>query len=325
MKLSRRIFLHLTAGAGALPALSSIAGAQAYPTRPVKIIVTFPPGGSNDIHGRLHGQWLSERLGQPFIIENKPGGGGNIGTAEAARAAPDGHTILYLSISLGINIAAYEKLSHNIVSDITPVASIFRANYVMLVNPSFPVRTLPDFIRYARANPHKLNLGSQGVGATGHLAGEWFKQLTGTDLLHVPYRGETQALTDLMSGQIQVQFATSTSAIPLVKEGKLRALAVTSDKRSAALPEVPIMQEYIPGYEFAGWTGVGVPKGTSASIVNLLNAEINASLARPEIHARYADLGLDPYPQSPADFAKYIAEDVEKWQAIVKTAGVKLD
>jgi len=317
--------LHLAAGGAVLVASSQAGWAQTYPNRPVRIVVTFPAGGSNDIHARIFGQILQEQLGQPFIVENKPGGGGNVGTAEAMRAAPDGHTILYMSTSLAINAAAYQKLTFNLVQDIAPVSALYRANYVMVVHPSFPAKTVPEFIRYAKANPGKINFGSQGIGATGHLAGEMFKQLTGTDLFHVPYRGQPQALNDLIGGQIHVQFADSTTSIPLIKDGKLRALAVTSGARSMALPDVPIMAESVPGFELFSWAGMGVPKGTPTTIVNVLNSKINAGLARAEVRSKYADLGLDPYPISPAQFAKLVAEDVTRWRGVVHAAGVKLD
>jgi tripartite-type tricarboxylate transporter receptor subunit TctC len=317
--------LYLAAGAAVLMASSHAGWTQTYPNRPVRIVVTFPAGGSNDIHARIFGQILQEQLGQPFIVENKPGGGGNVGTAEAMRAAPDGHTILYMSTSLAINAAAYQKLTFNLIQDIAPVSALYRANYVMVVHPSFPAKTVREFIRYAKANPGKINFGSQGIGATGHLAGEMFKQLTGTDLFHVPYRGQPQALNDLIGGQIHVQFADSTTSIPLIKDGKLRALAVTSGARSMALPDVPIMAESVPGFELFSWAGMGVPKGTATTIVNVLNSKINAGLARAEVRSKYADLGLDPYPVSPAQFAELVADDVTRWRGVVHAAGVKLD
>src|SRR5262245_10865771 len=273
MRLPRRTVLRLAAGAAALPALSRVAGAQSYPSRPVRIIVTFPPGGSNDFHARLIGQWLSERLGQPFVVEHRPGGGGNIGTEAAVRSAPDGYTLLMLSASLAINPAFYAKLNYDIVRDIAPVAAFYRASYVMVVNRSFPAKTATETITYAKANPGKINFGSQGVGATGHLAGELFKMLTGVNMQHVPYRGVAPAMTDLIGGQIQLMFTTMTDALPMIRDGQVRALAITSLERSPALPDIPPLAHEVPGYELTSWSGMAAPRSTPAEIVGRLNRE----------------------------------------------------
>jgi len=323
MKLPRRGFLHLAAGAAAVPAVLRVARAQAYPSRPVRIIVTFPAGSSNDLHGRLFGQWLAERLGQPFIVDNRPGGGGNLGVAEAVRSRPDGHTLVLLSISHAVNANLYEKLPYNIVRDTTPIAALFRAAYVMVVNPSLPVKSIPDFIAYAKASEGKVNMGSQGLGSIGHLAGELFKSMTGINMLHVPYRGSALALADVVSGQMHVQFATSTDSIPHIKAGQVRALAVSSLVRSPALPDVPTIAEHVPGFEFESWLGFSGPQNIHAGIVEVLNKEINAGLARSDVKARYDDLGLRIHAGSPSDFGKLIAADIDKWGQVIKSAGIK--
>jgi tripartite-type tricarboxylate transporter receptor subunit TctC len=324
MKLPRRRhFLQLAAGAAALPAVSRIARAQAYPSRPVRIIVTSAAGSTLDLHGRLHGQWLSERLGQPFIVENRPGGGATIGAAEAIRSRPDGYTLFLLTISHATNASLYRKLPYNIVHDTTPIALFYLANYVMVVNPSLPVTSVAEFIAYAKANPGKVNMGSQGVGSIGHLAGELFKSMTGIDMVHVPYRSVALALADVISGQMQVQFATSTDSIPQIRDGHVRALAVSSATRLPALPDVPTVDEYLPDYAFDSWLGIAGPKNIPAEIVEVLNSEINASLARPEIKAKYDDLGLRIQAGSPADFGKLIADETEKWAKVIKLAGIK--
>jgi tripartite-type tricarboxylate transporter receptor subunit TctC len=323
MKLPRRQFLHLVAGGVALPFAPQVAWAQAYPTRPVRIIVTFAAGGANDVHSRLFGQLLSERLGQPFIVENRPGGGGNLGAAEAIRSRPDGYTMFYVSISHAINASIYEKLPFNIVEDITPIASLFRASYVMVVNPSLGVKSVPEFIAYAKANPGKINMGSQGIGTIGHLAGELFMSMTGVNMVHVPYRSVALALADLISGQMQVQFATSTDSIPQIRGGQIRALAVSSVARSSALPDVPTMAEYLPDYVFESWGGFAGPKNIPADIVAVLNREINSGLGRADIKAKYDDLGLRVHATSPTEFGKFIAEDTEKWAKVIKFAGIK--
>jgi tripartite-type tricarboxylate transporter receptor subunit TctC len=319
----RRQFLHLAAGAAALPVLSQRASAQAFPARPVRIIVTFAAGASNDLHARLHGQWLSERLGQPFIVENRPGGGGNLGAAEAVRSRPDGYTLFLLSTSHVINASLYEKLPYDIVRDISPVASLFQANYVMVVNPKLPVRSVTEFIAYAKANPGKINMGSQGVGSIGHLAGELFKSMTGIDMVHVPYRSVALALAEVMSGQMQVQFATSTDSIPQIRGGQVRALAVSSATRSSALPDVPATSEHLPDYVFESWVGFAGPKNIPGDIVEVLNREIKSSLARPEIKAKYDDLGLRVHSVSPGVFGNLIATETEKWAEVIKFAGIK--
>ena len=290
----------------------------------MRIIVTTAAGATTDLHGRLHGQWLSERLGQPFIVENRPGGGGTLGAAEAIRSRPDGYTLFLLTSSHAINASLYEKQPYNIVHDTTPIASFYQANYVMVVNPSLPVTSVAEFIAYAKANPGKVNMGSQGVGSTGHLAGELFKSMTGIDMVHVPYRSAALALADVVSGQMQVQFATSTDSIPQIRGGQVRALAVSSATRLPALPDVPTMAEYLPDYAFDSWVGIAGPKNIPAEIVEVLNREINASLARPEIKAKYDDLGLRIHTASPADFGRLIAVETEKWGKVIRAAKIKL-
>ena len=324
MKLPRRQFLHLVAGTAALSAVSDIAKAQAYPSRPVRIIAPAAAGTAMDVHGRLHGQWLSERLGQPFIVENRPGAASTIGAAEAIRSRPDGYTLFLLPISLAITASLYEKLPYNIIRDTTPIALVYKANYVMVVNPSLPVTSIAEFIAYAKANPGKVNMGSQGIGSIGHLAGELFKSMTGIEMVHVPYRSVALALADVVSGQVQVQFATSTDSIPQIRGGQVRALAVSSATRLPALPDVPTVAEYLPAYAFDSWLGIAGPKNIPAGIVEVLNREINASLARPEIKAKYDDLGLRINAGSPADFGKLVADDTEKWGKVIQTANIKV-
>ena len=323
MKLPRRKFLHLAASAAALPVLSRIARAQTYPSRPVRIVVAFPAGGANDIHARMIGQWLHERLGQPCLVENRPGSGGNLGVEAVVRSPADGYTLLILTVAHSVNKSVYEKLSYDLLRDIAPVAALFRAQYLMMVNPRSPTKTVPEFIAYVEANPGKINFGSNGVGATGHLAGELFKMMTGVNMLHVPYRGETPALTDLVAGQVHVVFASMTGSLELVRGGQLRALAVTSKGRTLAVPDVPPLAEFVPGYELLTWSGVGAPRNTPMEIVDRLNKEIAAFLATPATQAKYADLGLTVHAVSPAEFARFIAEDIEKWAKIVKFAGIK--
>jgi tripartite-type tricarboxylate transporter receptor subunit TctC len=321
MKLSRRNFLHLAAGAAALPALSRIARAQAYPARPIRIIVGFAAGGPADILARLMGQWLSERLGQPFVIENRPGGGGNIGTEAVVKAPPDGYTLLLAATANAVNATLYDKLNFNFISDIAPVAAISRYTFVMVVHPSMPTKTVPEFIAYAKANPGKINMASGGVAAL-HVFGEL---LTGVNLVHVPYRGQAPALADLLAGQVHVMFPNIVVSIEYIKTGRLRALAVTAATRSEALPDVPTVDEFVPGYEASGWSGLGAPKATPAEIVDKLNKEINAALADPKIKARLADLGGIPLVGSPGDFGKLIADDTEKWGKVIRAANIKLD
>jgi len=324
MKLPhRRRFLHLAAGAAALPAVSSFARAQAYPTRPVRIIVTFLAGGSNDIVARLMGQWLSERLGQPFVIENRPGAGGNIGTEAVVRAAADGYTLLLVGAPNAISATLYDKLNFNFIRDIAPVAGVVDVPAVVVVNPSFPVKTLPEFIAYAKANPGKINMASAGNGSTTHLSGELFKMMTGVNMLHVPYRGAPPALTDLIAGQVQVYFSNLPGSIEYIRAGKLRALAVTTATRSEALPDVPAVGDFVPGYESSAWLGLGVPRNTPVEIVDKLNKEVNAGLADPKLKARLVDVGGAVLAGSPGDFGKLIADETEKWGKVVKFAGLK--
>ena len=324
MKLPRRRFLHLAAGATALPALPRIARAQAYPTRPVRLIVPLAPGGATDIVARLMGQWLSERLGQPFVIENRPGAGGNLGTETVVSARPDGYTILMASTTNAINATLYDKLSFNFIRDIAPVATISRNTLVMVVHPSIPAKTVPEFIAYAKANPRKLNMASPGNGSPNHVSGELFKMMTGVDMVHVPYRSGGPALTDLLGGQVQVMFPATVSSIEYIRDGRLRALAVTTATRSELLPDIPTVAEFVPDYEASNWFGVCAPNATPAEIVEKLNKEINAGLADPKIKARLADLGASTLPAlSPADFGKLIAEDTEKWAKVIQFAGIK--
>jgi tripartite-type tricarboxylate transporter receptor subunit TctC len=325
MKLPRRDFLHLAAYAAALPAVSRIAFAQAYPSRPVRLIVPFTPGGAFDIMARLIGQWLSERLGQPFVIENRPGGGGNIGTEAVVRAPADGYTLLLCGTPNAVNATLYEKLNFNFIRDIAPVAGVFRGAYVMVVNPSVPAKSIPEFIAYAKANPGKINMASGGVGSAHHVNGELFKMMAGVNLVHVPYRGAGPALVDLLAGQVQVMFAFMTSSIEYVRAGRLRALAVTTATRSEALPDVPSVGEFVAGYEASGWFGVGAPRATPVEIVDKLNKEINAGLADPKMKARLAEWGATALPGSPADFGKLIAEETEKWGKVVRFAGIKAE
>jgi tripartite-type tricarboxylate transporter receptor subunit TctC len=325
MKLPhRRHFLHLLAGAAAL-AVSRIAWAQAYPSRPVRIIVPFAPAGSTDIVARLMGQWLSERLGQQFVIENRPGGGGNIGTEAVVRASPDGYTLLLVGGGNAINATLYDKLNFNFIRDIAPVAGIERHPYVMVVNPSFPPKAVSEFIAYAKANPGKLTMASAGIGTPSHLFGELFKMMAGVDMVHVPYRSAGPALTDLLGGQVQVMFPTTVSSIEYIKTGRLRALAVTTATRSDALPDIPTVGEFVAGYEASAWLGIGAPKATPVEIVDKLNKEINAALADPKLKAKLADLGGTALAGSPADFGKLIADDTEKWGKVVRAANIKAD
>ncbi len=323
MKLPRRKFLHLTAGAATLPAVSRIAWAQTYPTRPVRIIVGFVPGGAADIMARLIEQWLSERLGQPIIVDNRPGAGGTIGTEIGVRAPPDGYTLL-MALSLNaINASLYDNLSFNFIRDTAPVASIASIPFVMEVHPSFPAKTVPEFIAYAKANPGKISMASAGIGTPGHVAGEMFKMMAGVEMVHVPYRVVPAALTDLLSGQVQVMFDATPSSLPHIRAGKLRPLAVTTAKRQEILPDVPAVDEFLPGYEARGWYGVVVPKATPREIVEKLNKEINAALADPNMKKRLTDLGGAVFAGSPADFGKFIADETEKWGKVIKSAGIK--
>jgi tripartite-type tricarboxylate transporter receptor subunit TctC len=324
MKIPRRQFLQVAASVIALPATSRIARAQAYPTRPVRIIVGFPPGGATDITARLIGQWLSERFGQSFFVENRPGAASNIATEAAVRAPSDGYTLLVVTSLNAINATLYERLNYNFTRDIAPVGSIIRVPNVMVVNPSFPAKTVAEFIGYAKANPGKINMASGGIGTSLHLSGELFKMMAGVNMRHVPYRGAAPALTDLIGGQVQVLFADM-SSIEHVRAGRLRALAVTTATRSEALPDIPTVAEFVPGYETSAWYGVGVPKNTPAEIIDKLNKEINAGLGDPKMKARLADLGGTVLAGSPADFGKLIADETEKWGKVVRAANIRAD
>ena len=323
MKLPRRKFLHLAGGAAALPAASRFAWAQAYPTRSVRIIAATGPGGAPDILARLLGQWLSERLGQQFVTENRPGGGNTIGTEAVVRAPPDGYTLLLVDGTASINATLYEKLNYNFIRDIATVAGVVRLPNLMMVNPSVPAKTVAEFIAYAKANPGKINMASAGIATPGHVAGELFKMMTGIEMVHVPYRGGAPALTGLIGGQVQVMFLSPAATIEYIRSGRLRALAVTTTTRWEGLPDIPIVGEFVPGYETSIVLGVGVPKATPVEIIDKLNREINAALADPKFKARLAVLGGTPLAGSPADFAKLIAEETEKWGKVIKFAGIK--
>ena len=323
MKLPRRTFLHLAAGAAALPVASRVAWAQTYPARPVRIIVTTTPGGAPDILARLMGPWLSERLGQQFVVENRPGGGSNIGTEAVVRAPPDGHTLLLVTTNNAINMTLYDKLNFNFIRDVAPVAGVVRVPNVMEVNPSFPAKTAPEFIAYAKANPNKLNFGSGGNGTASHMQFELFKLMSGVSMVHVSYRGSAPALTDLLSGQIQLMFDPMPSSIGHIKAGKLRALAVTTATRSEVLPDLPTLRDFVPGYEASTWFGIVAPTNTPAEIIEKLNNAINAGLADPKIKSRLADLGSAPLSMTPSDFGKLIAEETDKWGQVIRTANIK--
>jgi tripartite-type tricarboxylate transporter receptor subunit TctC len=325
MKFRRRQFLHLAAGAAALPAASRIAQAQTYPTRPVHLIVGYAAGGPNDTTARLIGQALSERLGQQFIIENRTGAGGNIGTEAVVRAPADGYTLLLVSSSNAVNATLYDKLSFDFIRDIAPVASLASVPNVMVVNPSVPAKTVPEFIAYAKANSGKLNMATSGNGSTTHVSGELFKEMTGVNLVVVAYRGGGPALIDLLAGQMQVMFEPSISVIEHIRAGKLRALAVTTVARSELLPDVPTVGEFVPGYEATQWYGIGAPKSTPADVIATLNKEINAVLAHSKMKARFADLGSIPTPMTPAAFAKLIADETEKWGKVVRAGNIKAE
>lgn len=327
MNLCRRRFLQLVAGAAALPAVSRVAKAQAYPKRPVRWVVPMAAGNPPDIVARLLGQWLAERLGQPFVIENRPGAGGTIGTEAVVRAPADGHTLLTMAPSSTINATLfstlYEKLKFNVVRDIAPVATLTRQAQVMVVNPSLPAKTIPGFIAYAKANPGKVNMASNGIGTGQHVAGELFKMMTGVNMVHVPYRGGAAAIADLIAGRVQVLFTSPIGLIEHIGNGKLRALAVTTATRSEALPDVPPVGDLVPGYEVTAWFGVGAPRNTPGEIVDKLNKEISAALADPGMKARISDMGAAPFVGSPADFGRLIAAETEKWAKVIKFAGLK--
>jgi tripartite-type tricarboxylate transporter receptor subunit TctC len=323
MTLPRRRFLHVAAAAAALPAVSRLAWAQAYPSRPVRLVVATAAGGPADVLARMIGQWLTARLGQPLVVENRPGAGTNIATEVVVRAAPDGHTLLMANAASTINATLYQKLSFNFLRDIAPVAGITRDHLVMVVNPSLPVRTVPEFVAYAKASPGKISMASGGNGAPSHMAGELFKMIAGIDIVHVPYRGAAPALTDLLGGQVQVYFGPLPSMIEHIKTGRLRALAGTTTTRAEAMPELPILSDFLPGYEASSWNGICAPRNTPPVIVAKLNDEINAALADPAINARLVNLGSTVFAGSPAEFGKLIADDTEKWSKVIRFAGLK--
>ncbi len=323
MKLARRKFLHLAAGAFALPTLSRIARAETYPARSIRLIIGYPPGGSADMTARLTAQWLSERLGQSVVIESRPGAGTNIATEAVVHAPPDGYTLLLVAPANAINASLYDRMNHNFIRDIEPVAGLIRFPNAVVVTPSLPVKTIPELIAYAKANPGKLNMASSGNGSTIHVSGELFKMMTGINMVHVPYRGGAPAITDLIAGQVHVMFDNVPTSAPHIKAGKLRGLAVTSMEPSEVLPELPTVAEFVPGYEASAWYGVGVPKGTPPEIIARLNKEINASLADPKLRARFAEQGASLLPGSVEDFRKLIADETEKWAKVVKFAGAK--
>jgi len=325
MKLPRRKFLHLAAGAAALPAVSRFARAQAYPTRPVRLIVPFAPAGTTDILARLIGQWLSERLGQQFVIENRPGASTIIGTEAVVRAPPDGYTLLLVDTTNAINATLYERLNFNFIHDIAPVAGIIRLPPVMVVNPSVPAKTVPEFIAYAKVNPGKINLGSPGIGTPPHVAGELFKMMARVEMVHVPYRGGGPLMTDLLGGQVQVFFGSTSLTIEQIRAGKLRPLAVTSATRWEGLPDIPTVNDFVSGYEASAVFGLGAPRNTPTGIIDTLNKEINAALADPNMKARLADLGGTLLPGSPADFGKLIANETEKWGKVIRALNIKAD
>jgi tripartite-type tricarboxylate transporter receptor subunit TctC len=325
MRLPRRKFLHFAAGAIALPAVSRIARAQTYPSRPLRIIIGYTPAGSADITARLMGQWLSERLGQTVVIENRPGAGTNLATEAVVRAPADGYTLLLVAPANAINASLFDKLNHNFLRDILPVAGINRFANVMEVNPSVPAKTVPEFIAYAKANPGKLSMASSGAGSTIHLSGELFKMLTGINMTHVPYRGSAPALTDMISGQVHVMFDNLPTSLPHIRAGKLRPLAITSTARSDLLPDVPILADFLPGYEASAWYGLGAPRGTPPEIIDKLNKTVNAILADTAVKQKFAEMGATLIMSSPTDFGKYVADETEKWGKVVKFSGAKPD
>jgi tripartite-type tricarboxylate transporter receptor subunit TctC len=323
MILPRRQFLRLAAGAAAMPVIPRIARAQAYPSRPVRIVVGFPPGGGTDIIARLVASWLSEQLGQPFVIDNRPGASSNIGTEAVVSAPPDGYTLLVFATAPTINATLYNKLNFDLIRDIAPIAGIARQHIVMEVNPSVPAKTVPDFIAYANANPNKLNMASFGIGDISHLSGELFKMMTGVNMVHVPYRGAPPALTDLLSGQVQVCFGGLLTSMQYIRAGRLQPLAVTTATRLEVLPDIPSLSEFLPGYEASDWKGIGAPKNTPFEIIDKLNKAINSALAERSIKTRLADLGSTVLTGSAADFGKLIAEETEKWGKVIRAANIK--
>ena len=325
MRLPRRRFLHLAAGAAAFPVFAPMVRAQSYPTRPVRLVVGFAAGSTTDILARLIGQWLSERLGQSFAVENRPGAGGNIGAETVVKATADGYVLLMVPPAVAANATLYEHLSFDFIRDTAPVAGVVRVPNVVEVNPSVPVKSVPELIAYAKSNPGKLSFASAGIGTASHLAGQLFNVRTGADLQHVPYRGDGPAMTDLIGGQVQVGFATMTASIGHIRAGKLRPLAVTTLKRSEALPDIPTVSDFVPGFEASSWFGIAAPKATPADIVERLNRETNAGLADQKIAARLADMGGMPLTGSPADFGKLIADETEKWSKVIRAAGIKAE
>ena len=325
MELPRRRFLSLAVGVVAMPVVARVASAQAYPSRPVRIVVGFAAGGSSDIGARLIGQWLQERLGQPFVIENRPGAATNLATETVVHSAPDGYTLLMVGPSSTINATLYDKLNFVFLRDIAPVASTIRQPQIILANPSLPAKTVPEFIAYAKANPGKITMASAGTGSSGHLAGELFKMMAGVDILHVPYRGAGPALTDLLGGQVLTAVIGVSGSIEQIKAGKVRALAVTTAMRATALPDVPTVSEFMPGFEASDVLGVGAPRGTPPDIVDKLNKEINAALADPKIKARFADLGGTPLALTPAEYGKLLADETEKWGKVIRSANIKAE
>jgi tripartite-type tricarboxylate transporter receptor subunit TctC len=321
MKLARRSFLHLATGAAVLPAFARIAGAQTYPSRPARIIVGFPASNASDVVARLAGQALSERLGQQFVIENRPGAGGNIGTEVVVNAPSDGYTLLSLSPSTTINATLYDNLNFNFLRDIAPVAGVALAPYVMVLSPSLPAKTVPEFIAYAKANPGKINMASAGNGSLSHMCGELFKGMAGVNMVHVPYRGSF--LPDLLGGQVQVVFSPISQSIGYIRAGQLRALAITTATRQAVLPDIPPMGDFVPGYEASGWYGIGAPRNTSVEITDRLSKEINAALGDPKITAQLADIGAVPMPMTPAEFGKFLTAETEKWGKVIHAANIK--
>jgi len=325
MKLRRREFLHLAGAAAALPAVSRMARAQSYPSRPLRMIIGYPPGGSADLTARLTGQWLSEQLGQPVVIESRPGAATNLATEAVVRAAPDGYTLLLVAPANAINATLYDKLNFNFLSDMAPVAGIIRFPNVVVVNPSLPIKTIPELIAYAKANPGKLNMASSGNGSTIHMSGELFKMMAGINMVHVPYRGGAPALTDLMGGQVQVMFDNVPTSAEHIKAGKLRGLAVTSTEPSEVLPDLPTVAEFLPGYEASAWYGLAVPRSTPGEVIDRINKATNAILADPKAQARFAELGASLLPGSAADFGKLLVDETEKWGKVVRFAGAKPD
>jgi len=323
MKFPRRKFLRMAASGAVLPLLSGASLAQTYPTRPVRLVVGFPAGQTADIVARIMGQWLSERLGQPVVIDNRPGASSNTATELVVRSPPDGYTLLSVNSSNLINATLYEKLPYDFLRDIAPVAGFIRVPLVMEVNPAFPAKTVPEFIAYAKANPGKINMATGGTGNSTHVTGELFKMMAGVNLLVVPYRGSPPALTDLLAGQVQVMFDLMSSSLEYIRAGKLRALAVTTATRAEVLPDIPTVGEFVPGYEASAIGGLGAPKGTPAEVIERLNREINAGLADPKIKARFAELGLTPLARSPAEFAQLVLDETEKWGKVVKFANIK--